>query len=111
MRPPGSGPKQQTIDGLNDLPNYIEVDGDKDVEDIAVGEFHAIALTTDRCVYVIGSNENGQLGLGAGVERSSESWTKVSLDIAPYDRIVSVASGPRNSFILVASQADLALEG
>jgi regulator of chromosome condensation len=101
MRPPGSGPKQQTIPGLNDIPNYMEVDGDKDVEDIAVGEFHAIALTTDGCVYAIGRNENGQLGLGADVKGSSESWTKVSLDIAPQDRVISVASGPRSSFTLV----------
>ena len=45
--------------------------------------------------------QNGQLGLGADVKGSSESWTKVSLDIAPQDRVISVASGPRSSFTLV----------
>ena len=101
MESTGIHRRQQAIQGLSGIPNYVEVDGDKDVEDIAVGESHAIALTTDGSIYVIGGNENGQLGLGIGFNERVGSWTKVNLGVSKNHRVVRVGAGPRSSFILV----------
>ncbi|KAL6852659.1 hypothetical protein ACO1O0_007207 [Amphichorda felina] len=59
---PGTHRRQQAIPGLSGIPNYVEVDDDEDVQDMAVGESHAIALTAHGSIHVIGGNENGQLG-------------------------------------------------
>jgi regulator of chromosome condensation len=88
-------------------PAFIEeVSGDptpllieeKDIADCAVGESHAIVLTTEGEVYVIGDNTNGQLGMA--VEKVV-AWTKVPINLAPGSSVSSVACGPRNSFVLV----------
>lgn len=76
------------------MPVVIE---DHDIADIAVGEAHLVALTTSGEVFVIGSNSNGQLGLGREVE-AVDSWTKVSVE--KQTAFVSVAAGPRSSFLL-----------
>lgn len=105
MRSPGSHHRRQAIPDLNGIPNYVEVDGGKDVVDMAAGESHAITLTVDGCVYVIGGNENGQLGLKTrflGSVWSVSSWTKVDLGLADGHRVVAVRAGPRASFIVVA---------
>lgn len=86
---------------LSGVPNYSEIDGGKDVVDVALGEAHAIALTTDGLIYVCGENRNGQLGLGREVERA-ETWTKVPFLATDGYNIVGVAAGPRASFILTA---------
>jgi alpha-tubulin suppressor-like RCC1 family protein len=86
---------------LSGMPNYTEVDGGKDVVDVALGEAHAIALTLDGLIYVIGENNNGQLGLGKDIERV-ETWTNISFEVADGHKIASVAAGPRASFILTA---------
>lgn len=86
---------------LSGVPNYTEVDDGKDVVDVALGEAHAIALTLDGLIYVIGENSNGQLGLGREVERA-ETWTRVPFLIADGYKIAGVAAGPRASFILTA---------
>ena len=99
---PGTHRRQQAIPGLTGIPNYIEVDGDKDVHDIAVGESHAIALTADGSVYVLGGNEDGQLGLGIQGTERTKSWTKVDLGLVEGHRAVCVGAGPRSSFVLVA---------
>lgn len=83
------------------MPNYTEIDGGKDVVDVALGEAHAVALTADGLVYVVGENNNGQLGLGREVERA-ETWTSVAFKAAEGGKIVGVAAGPRASFILTA---------
>lgn len=102
MRPPGDTSKQPVIAGLDQIPNFTEVDEDKDVQDVAVGESHAIALTIDGRVYVIGRNDNGQLGLGRTTQARTEFWTKLDLHLPLNHRVVSVAAGPRASFILVS---------
>ncbi|RFU73133.1 hypothetical protein TARUN_9119, partial [Trichoderma arundinaceum] len=88
---------------LSGIPNYTEIDNGKDVVDIALGEAHAIALTADNLIYVIGENNNGQLGIGndIGMERAEE-WTNVPFKVAEGYTIVGVAAGPRASFILTA---------
>lgn len=78
----------------------MEVDGCKDVASVGIGESHAIVSTTDGCVYTIGSNRNGQLGLGKGPDEYVNSWTLV--DVAPSGkRVAAVNAGPRSSFVLM----------
>lgn len=96
----GGGP---AFTDLEAIPNYCEVDGGKDVEDLALGESHAIALTTDGDVYVVGSNRNGRIGLGRG-HGDVSTWTKVSVHVPTDHRAVAVAAGPRCSFILTAQK-------
>ncbi|KAK0613765.1 regulator of chromosome condensation 1/beta-lactamase-inhibitor protein II [Immersiella caudata] len=83
--------------GVSDevIPVVIE---DSDVEDVAVGEAHVVVLTTSGEVFVIGSNSNGQLGLGGA--KSAESWTRVAVEKGDGE-IAGVAAGPKNSFLLV----------
>lgn len=76
------------------------MDGDKDVRDVAVGDSHAVALTTDGAVYVIGDNGNGQLGLGEGFGQRIDTWKRVDLEKLGGAAVVGVAAGPRASFIL-----------
>ncbi|UKZ78377.1 hypothetical protein TrVFT333_006114 [Trichoderma virens FT-333] len=84
---------------LSGIPNYTEIDNGKDVEDVALGESHAIALTADGLIYVIGENNNGQLGIGNAIERTG-TWINVPFKAARGSKIVGVAAGPRASFIL-----------
>ncbi|KAK4077811.1 uncharacterized protein Triagg1_3505 [Trichoderma aggressivum f. europaeum] len=86
---------------LSGMPNYTEIGDGKDVVDVALGESHAIALTADGLVYVIGENNNGQLGMGKAIERAEE-WINVPFNAADGSKIVGVAAGPRTSFILTA---------
>lgn len=87
---------------ISRIPNYVEVDGDKDVKDIALGESHAIALTTDGCVYVVGANINGQLGLGLDISDTVDNWTRVDFPLPEGWEIATVAAGPRSSFIMTS---------
>ncbi|RCI13197.1 hypothetical protein L249_0365 [Ophiocordyceps polyrhachis-furcata BCC 54312] len=88
---------------LDRVPNYVEIGNDKDVQDMAVGDSHALVLTTDGSIYVTGSNENGQLGLGKTARDELESWTNIAFQPPSGHRVVAVAAGPRSSFILTAA--------
>jgi alpha-tubulin suppressor-like RCC1 family protein len=92
--------RPQAIPGLTEFPNYAEVGGDRDVKDVALGESHAICLTADNAVFVIGGNDNGQLGLGLDVARVT-TWTELALELPAGHECVGVAAGPRSSFILL----------
>lgn len=83
------------------VPNYVEVGDGKDVRDVALGESHAITMTTDSRVYVRGGNANGQLGLGLSADDSIDTWAEVNLDICGY-KAVSVSAGPRSSFVVMS---------
>ncbi|KAG5747520.1 hypothetical protein H9Q69_003123 [Fusarium xylarioides] len=100
MAAPGSHSRHNVFQDISELPNYFGVDGDKDVQDIGLGESHAIALTTDGCIYIIGSNTNGQISLGKDAQDPVSSWTKI--DFTPPEGwvIVAVEAGPRSSFIV-----------
>ncbi|QPC71780.1 hypothetical protein HYE68_002532 [Fusarium pseudograminearum] len=101
MKPPGSQSRHAAFTDLGPVPSYVEVDGDKDVQDFAVGESHAIALTTDGCIYVIGDNTNGQIGLGKSVKESA-LWSKIDFILPPGEEVVAVEAGPRASFVITA---------
>ncbi|KAH7149887.1 regulator of chromosome condensation 1/beta-lactamase-inhibitor protein II [Dactylonectria estremocensis] len=98
----GSRSRHQAFSDISAMPNYVEVDGEKDVEDVALGESHAIALTTDGRIYIIGDNANGQLGLGRDFTAIAESWTKVDFKVPVGWKVIGVEAGPRSSFILTA---------
>ena len=78
---------------------------DKDIIDVGLGESHAIVLTSEGEVYVIGDNRNGQLGLGKDVP-SAASWTKIDLSQQQQHQghVLGVTAGPKSSFILVGSE-------
>ncbi|PHH72272.1 hypothetical protein CDD80_4652 [Ophiocordyceps camponoti-rufipedis] len=99
QRRPGAFPD------LSRVPNYVEIDDGKDVQDMAVGDSHALALTTDGLIYVIGGNDNGQLGLGESDADGRQSWTKSAFQPPNGHKVVAVAAGPRSSFILTATEA------
>ena len=93
----GGRPGQpKLLDQLSSTPEPVDLDG-QDVLDVAVGVDHILALTTERKLYVVGANRNGQLGLD--VDECSE-WKEVCL---PLDgkQIVSVHAGYKNSFLLI----------
>ena len=87
---------------LSAIPNYCEVGEGLDVQDFALGDSHAIASTTDGDVYVIGANRNGQLGLGQSKDYVVREWTRIRLNLPTSHHVVSVAAGPRSSFIATA---------
>ena len=82
------------------------IDEDKDIADIAIGEAHMLALTTEGDVYVIGDNSNGQLGVQGMA--STNTWTRVDLrDVVGEGKyITGVSAGPRSSFLIVRNQPD-----
>ncbi|KAK1826303.1 regulator of chromosome condensation 1/beta-lactamase-inhibitor protein II [Podospora conica] len=73
---------------------------DHDVADVAVGEGHVVVLTTTGEVFGIGSNGNGQLGLGEEVE-GTEAWTRIGEEVPAGKEVVGVVAGPRSTFLLV----------
>ncbi|KAL2021536.1 hypothetical protein VTK56DRAFT_7035 [Thermocarpiscus australiensis] len=93
------------LEDLSDTPSPVVIE-DKDIVDVAVGDAHLVALTSDGEVYVIGDNRNGQLGLP--VVASASTWTRVKLGsiIGASQSITGVAAGPRNSFLIVRNQPD-----
>ncbi|GAB0142124.1 hypothetical protein EsHS_00002688 [Epichloe bromicola] len=103
---PGGTKRQgsSVFEKLSGIPNYWEVGGGLDVQDFALGESHAIALTTDGGVYVIGANRNGQLGLGQGRGHDEREWSRVELELSASHHVVGVAAGPRSSFIITAQK-------
>ena len=83
-------------------PESIDVLG-YDILDVACGKNYMMVLTTEHRLFVIGSNANGQLGLGE-VE-SVEHWKEVQLPLREGARIVSVNTGYKNSFVVVENPA------
>lgn len=84
---------------VTDVPTPVVVE-DHDIVDVAVGEGHLIALAATGEVYVIGSNSNGQLGLGVDA-KGVDAWTRVTIGGLEGKQIVAVAAGPKNSFLVI----------
>lgn len=93
------------LDEISTNPAPITID-DVDILDCAVGEQHMIILSSNREVYVIGDNANGQLGLP--LEKAS-SWAQVKLELVAHHWIVSVDAGARSSFILTGPRSSKSL--
>ncbi|KAK4122943.1 RCC1/BLIP-II [Parathielavia appendiculata] len=96
----GHAGRSPILDDISDTPSPVVID-DKDIMDVAVGESHMLVLTSDSEVYVIGDNNNGQLGL-PGVA-STKTWTGIDLGsvLSSGQTVRGVAAGPRNSFLIV----------
>jgi alpha-tubulin suppressor-like RCC1 family protein len=99
----GHAGRSLILDGLSDIPSPVVVD-DKDTVDVAVGAAHMLVLTSDREVYVIGDNTNGQLGL-PGIA-ATKTWNRIDLTalLKRGEAVTGVAAGPRNSFLIVGKQ-------
>lgn len=87
---------------LDGKPTPLDL-GDLDILDVGVGDSHVIILTSDRRVLVIGKGENGQLGMGEGVEELPE-WKEVDLRLEAGWRPLQVIAGSRCSFVLVSNE-------
>lgn len=100
----GGGPnsKLEAIPGLTGVPEYTEVAGGKVVDHISVGESHAVLKTDDGNVYVIGGNDNGQLGLGPDFGERADTWAQVDVKVGRLKNyiVTNVTAGPRCSFFL-----------
>jgi Regulator of chromosome condensation (RCC1) repeat len=79
-------------------PEAVDVLG-YDILDVACGRNYMIVLTTEHRLFGIGTNANGQLGVGE-VE-SVEDWSEIKLPLRDGGKIVSVHSGHKNSFVVV----------
>jgi alpha-tubulin suppressor-like RCC1 family protein len=100
----GDQNQSRAIPDICGIPNYVEVDGDADIEDVAVGTSHAIVLTGDARLLVIGDNRNGQLGLGIDDAACAQSWTRLHFSSPYLYHPVGVAAGPRSSFVIMSDQ-------
>ncbi|CAG9956232.1 unnamed protein product [Clonostachys rosea f. rosea IK726] len=100
----GDQNQSRAIPDICGIPNYVEVDGDADIEDVAVGTSHAIVLTGDARLLVIGDNRNGQLGLGMDDAACAQSWTRLHFSSPHLYHPVGVAAGPRSSFVIMSDQ-------
>ena len=76
------------------------VDGQKDIKDVAVGSGHIVVLTKDGKVYAAGTGHNGQLGMGEGKRDFVRDWTEVKG--LEGKTVTAVHCGPWNSFAIVA---------
>ncbi|KAI0137271.1 regulator of chromosome condensation 1/beta-lactamase-inhibitor protein II [Xylariales sp. AK1849] len=90
------------IEELSGSPSPVVVE-EKDITDCAVGESHAIVLTSDGDIYAIGDNTNGQLGIPDG---KVASWNKILLNSKAGSSVSAVVCGPRSSFALVRNNTD-----
>ncbi|EPE27293.1 RCC1/BLIP-II [Glarea lozoyensis ATCC 20868] len=78
-----------------------------DILDVACGKDCMLVLTVNHKLFVLGSNANGQLGLG-DVESVAE-WTEVTLPLKEGGIIKSVHTGYKNSFVVVENPRDLGI--
>ncbi|KAH8687857.1 regulator of chromosome condensation 1/beta-lactamase-inhibitor protein II [Tricladium varicosporioides] len=94
------GPDEMKLyDEVTGAPSSVDVHG-YDIFDIAVGEGYALVLTKDpRKLFVVGSNSNGQLGIGD--VWNANDWTEVKLPLGCGQKMVEVYAGYKNSFVLV----------
>ncbi|EGX97093.1 Regulator of chromosome condensation/beta-lactamase-inhibitor protein II [Cordyceps militaris CM01] len=98
QHPPSRSKHGPFIPKLSAVPNEAKIGDFAEIQDFALGETHAIALTKRGEVYVVGNNENGQLGLPSF--QVLKRWTRLEICL-PQGSIVGVAAGPQTSFIIV----------
>ncbi|KAI0996945.1 hypothetical protein K3495_g11236 [Podosphaera aphanis] len=94
----GGRPGQPNL--IKDLtadPNPVDLQG-ADFLDIAVGNDHMLAITTDQKLFVVGSGSNGQLGIDS---KQLSDWHEVSLNLREGQRLSKVYAGYKTSFILL----------
>lgn len=85
------------LDNISASPSPVVIE-DHDIADCAIGQSHAVVLTMNGEVYTAGANANGQLSI---TTETDSPWSRVPFSPGPDGTIVSVACGPRNSFMIV----------
>ncbi|KAK8094549.1 regulator of chromosome condensation 1/beta-lactamase-inhibitor protein II [Apiospora hydei] len=85
------------LDDISASPSPVVIE-DHDVADCAIGQSHAVVLTMSGEVYTAGANGNGQLGI---TTETDSPWSRVPFSPGSDATILSVACGPRNSFMIV----------
>ncbi|KAI4240089.1 MAG: hypothetical protein L6R40_005328 [Gallowayella cf. fulva] len=80
--------------------HLVDVGGNLDVEEVAVGDDHLIVRTTIGDVWGYGSNEFGQLGLGRGVKSTQGEWVKIYVP-AKDERVRELTAGPLTTLLVV----------
>ncbi|KAI4215889.1 MAG: hypothetical protein LQ351_001877 [Letrouitia transgressa] len=98
---PGKPGTKGGLENVGDGEGMIRPVDIDDVADVAVGDEHIIALTKLGDIWVHGSNEYGQLGLGHEVDDTRSKWVKLEKDIFARGYIDSVEAGPLNTFVKV----------
>ncbi len=93
----GRAGQPKLLENLTGDPTPIDFDGD--VLDVAVGNDHMLALSTDHRLFVVGDGGNGQLGLEHCVR--AEELKEVVLALKKNQRPVSVHAGYKTSFVMV----------
>ncbi|KAI9735730.1 MAG: hypothetical protein M1818_006338 [Claussenomyces sp. TS43310] len=94
----GRGNQDSLLSDISGDPIPLDLHG-YDVSDAAIGDHHMMVLTTEQTIWTIGEGVNGQLGLGQECQ-SSREWRQVAVNLRGRE-IVSVAAGPKSSFLLV----------
>ncbi|KAG9248165.1 regulator of chromosome condensation 1/beta-lactamase-inhibitor protein II [Calycina marina] len=92
----GEDPK----DLISAFPTPLDLDG-QDILDVAVGFNHIVVLTTERKVFIVGDNGNGQLGLA--IEKSDD-WREAPLPLSNGQRVSGIYAGYKNTFVLVEDE-------
>ncbi|KAL8807592.1 MAG: hypothetical protein Q9182_000576 [Xanthomendoza sp. 2 TL-2023] len=87
-------------DGRSEDVHLIDIGESSDIEDVAVGDDHLVVLTTRGEVWGYGSNDFGQLGLGPGVKSTEATWVPIYKP-SQGNRVVEIAAGPLNTFLVV----------
>lgn len=93
----GRAGEKPLIEGLGGSPMPLDLNGE-DFLDVAVGMNHMLVVTTRKKLFVVGSGENGQLGMDAA---EIQDWTEVRLPLEEGLQIAGVHAGYKNSFVLV----------
>ncbi|RDW62775.1 hypothetical protein BP5796_11077 [Coleophoma crateriformis] len=89
--------QSKLVEGLSGQPIPIDLDG-RDFLDVAVGNDHMVALTTDHELFVVGAGGNGQLGTYLD---KLEDWKEVKLNLGHGRRMTGIYAGYKTTFVLV----------
>lgn len=75
------------------LPNPIKGLAGMEITQVACGDTHTIALSSNGKLYAFGRNQNGQLGLGS----STDSLSPTVVESLQHQRVISVACGAEHT--------------
>ncbi len=100
-RPKENDDNLAILPGNDEDVTLADIGENADIDDIAVGSGHAIALTSDGRVFAVGENCIGQLGLGAKGAKFERGWKEG--EEQRNGKVKKVWCGHSTSFLLVDS--------
>ncbi|KAI4125159.1 MAG: hypothetical protein LQ338_004414 [Usnochroma carphineum] len=83
--------------------HLVDVPGEPDIEDVAVGDEHIVVLTKQGEIWGFGSNEYGQLGLGEEAKGTRGEWVKCHIP-KQGERVVELKAGALTTFLVVMNK-------